>query len=123
MSPSRPPPVDPQRNNPQSDPTAAPVAYDASLVGRRVLATFTDEDAPQWYPATLVMYRPKATSYNFLMHFDDGWQSLVGLPDPSVRLLREKVQYCTCERCMLVSDMGELLGPGGRVLTCLRGGQ
>lgn len=71
--------TDPQRNNPQSDPTAAPVAYDASLVGRRVLATFTDEDvddAPQWYPATLVMYRPKATSYNFLMHFETAGRAL-----------------------------------------------
>ena len=78
-----------------------------------MLATFTDEDvddAPQWYPATLVMYWPKATSYNFLMHCDDGWQSLVGLPDPSVRLLREKVQYCTSVHvnvACLRSDMGE----------------
>ena len=79
--------------------------------------------APQWYPGTLVMHRPMATTFNFLMHFDDGWQSLVGLPDPSVRLLHEILRRCTCERCMVVSDAGELLGPGGRVNLSVRGGE
>ena len=101
----------------------APAAWDASLVGRRVMATFLDEDVddvPQWYPATLVMYRPAATMYNYLLHFDDGWHSLVGLPDASVRLLSERVVRCTCARCMLASEDGELLGPGGRVFECPR---
>ena len=97
--------------------------WDASVVGRRAIATFTDEDvdeAEQWYPATVVMYRPRATTYNYLIHFDDGWRSLVGLPDPSVRLLRERVTHCMCARCTLVSASGELLGPGGRVFECPR---
>ena len=74
----------------------------------------------RWYPATLVMYRPAATTFNYLMHFDDGWRSLVGLPDDSVRLLSTRVSRCTCERCMLASADGELLGPGGRVFECPR---
>ena len=92
-------------------------------MGRRVMATFTDEDVddvPQWYPATIVMYRPAASTYNYLLHFDDGWPSLVGLPDASVRLLSESVPRCMCARCLLTSEQGELLGPGGRVFTCPR---
>ena len=93
------------------------------MVGRRVLALFKDEDVdetPQWYPGTLVMYRPMAPTYNYLLHFDDGWRSLVGLPDQSVRLLDERVTRCVCDRCTLTSREGELLGPGGRVFECPR---
>ena len=93
------------------------------MVGQRVFATFTDEDVdetPQWYPATLVMYRPYAPTYNYLLHFDDGWPSLVGLPDPSVRVMSARVTHCTCDRCTLVAPVGELLGRGGRVFECPR---
>ena len=92
-----------------------------SLVGRRVMATFTDEDVddtPQWYPATLVMYRPLDSTFQYLMHFDDGWRTLVGLPDASVHLLEAHVTHCTCAHCLLTSNDGELLGPGGRVFDC-----
>ena len=35
--------------------TTTPTVYDASLVGRRVMATYEDEDGEtQWYPATIV---------------------------------------------------------------------
>ena len=91
------------------------------MVGWRVLALFKDEDVdetPQWYPGTLVMYRPMAPTYNYLLHFDDGWRSLVGLPDQSVRLLDERVTRCVCDRCTLTSREGELFGPGGRVFVC-----
>ena len=78
------------------------------------------DDAPRPYPATIVMHRPQASTYNYLIHFDDGWQSLVGLPDASVQLLPERVTHCTCARCLLASPAGELLGPGGRVFPCPR---
>ena len=52
------------------------------------------------------------------MHFDDGWRTLVGLPDASVHLLEAHVTHCTCAHCLLTSNDGELLGPGGRVFDC-----
>ena len=68
----------------------------------------------QWYPATVVMYRPRATTYNYLIHFDDGWRSLVGLPDPSVRLLRERVTHCMCARCCTLACISERGASGTR---------
>ena len=60
----------------------------ASLV-LSVMATYDDEDGEmQWYPATIVAYRPNARIYFFTLHFDaDGVEIFVGLPDETVELL------------------------------------
>ena len=71
------------------------------------------DDSPQWHPSTIVMFRSAAATYNYLIHFDDGWRSLVGLPDESVHLLSESVQRCTCERCTLHQGRAEA-GISGR---------
>ena len=42
----------------------------------------------------------------FVMHFDDGADDLVQLPDETVCLLEERVERCTCERCISYSDDG-----------------
>ena len=78
------------------------------------------DDAPRCgMRETLVMFRPHATTYNYLLHFDDGWRSLVGLPDESVRVLSAHVTHCMCARCVLSSPHGEPLGPD-RVFQCPR---
>ena len=59
-----------------------------------------------WYAGTLVMFRPHATTYNYLLHFDDGWRSLVGLPDESVRGLSEQVTHGMCERGVPLTPHG-----------------
>ena len=71
-----------------------------------------DEEPPtfEWYDATIVKYRSgPRVKYRFLMHFDDGADDLVQLPDETVHLLEERVERCTCERCMSYADAGRPL--------------
>ena len=75
--------------------------YDASLVGRCVLATFLDEDGEaQWYPAIIVKYRPRATELKFEIHFtEDGVDIDADLPDDSIKLLTSTSTHCRCPEC------------------------
>ena len=107
----------PAAPSPTPDPAAAAGAAEqpttgAALVGRRVMATFLDEEGvSQWYPALIVEYRPPpARIYRYVVHFEaDGEEILVGLPDETVQLLTTTATRCRCPRC-LVSD------PEGRSL-------
>ncbi len=92
-------------------PVATPAATGAALVGRRVMATFLDEEgAVQWYPAVIVEYRPNARIYHYVVHFDaDGEEILVGLPDDGVQLLTATATHCMCPRCLLSHPQGQLL--------------
>lgn len=79
----------------------------AALVGRRVMATYLDQyGETQWYPATIVQHRPRATKYHFVVHYDEGEEILVGLPDDSVRLMEARVSHCKCARCCLSGPEG-----------------
>ena len=92
---------------------AAPdgVTYDASLVGRKALVTYPDEQGEtQWYPALIVEYRPRARMYHYVIHFEqDGVEILVGLPDESVQLAEDSTTHCRCPRCLLASADGREL--------------
>ena len=70
-----------------------------------------DEDGEmQWYPATIVAYRPNARIYFFTLHFDaDGVEIFVGLPDETVELLTETSTHCRCPRCLLAGVAGREL--------------
>ena len=72
------------------------------------MATYEDEDGEtQWYPATIVAYRPNARIYFFTLHFDaDGVEIFVGLPDETVELLTETVTHCRCPRCLVADTQG-----------------
>ena len=72
------------------------------------MATYDDEDGEmQWYPATIVAYRPNARIYFFTLHFDaDGVEIFVGLPDETVELLTETVTHCRCPRCLVTDTKG-----------------
>ena len=95
-----------QTNSPAAQPGAG-----AALVGRRVMATFRDEEGvEQWYPAVIVEYRPRARIYRYVIHFDaDGEEVLVGLPDDTVQLLTTTVDRCKCPRCLLSDQEGRSL--------------
>ena len=92
-------------------PVTDAVLYDASLVGRRVMATYEDEEGEtQWYPATIVAHRPNARKYFFTVHYDaDGIEIFVGLPDETVELLSATVTHCRCPRCLLADAGGRRL--------------
>ena len=47
--------------------------------------------------------------YRFIMHFDDGAREKVALPDEGVLLSHERVERCSCERCICVEAAGRLL--------------
>ena len=52
----------------QADAAVAELDANASLVGRRVMATFLDaEGASQWYPAIIVGFRPRATIFRHIV--------------------------------------------------------
>ena len=88
---------------------ASPVAYDATLVGRRLVALWGPEGEEQWYRATIVAFMPRA--HNHVMHFDDGHVERVSLPTDlsSLRLLDERVECCSCERCCCDGGAGQPL--------------
>ena len=107
----------------QAPAAQAPVAQalvlvlDASLVGRRVLALWGDpDDTPpsfSWYPATIVKYRTGSrVKYKYLLHFDDGADDLVQLDDEdlkSIKVLDERVERCTCDKCTAIDEAGRAL--------------
>lgn len=71
------------------------------------MATYLDQyGETQWYPATIVQHRPRATKYHFVVHYDEGEEILVGLPDDSVRLMEARVSHCKCARCCLSGPEG-----------------
>ena len=85
------------------------MALDSSLVGRRVEALWADPDdestTPQWYLGTIVTFRPPPVrKWKFVMHFDDGQEELISLPDDSVRFLPEVVDRCRCVRCSCCAE-------------------
>ena len=85
-------------------------ATGAELVGRCVMATFLDEEGTsQWYPSLIVEYRPRARIYSYVIHFEDGEEILVGLPDDTVQLLTRTVTHCKCPRCLLSDHEGRFL--------------
>ena len=86
-------------------------AYDASLVGRKAMVTYPDEQGEaQWYPALIVEYRPRARMYHFVVHFEeDGVEILVGLPDESVELAEATETHCQCPRCLITYPDGREL--------------
>ena len=90
---------------------AGQTAEGAALVGRRVMATYLDEEGvSQWYPALIVEYRPDAHIYKHMIHYDaDGEEVLVGFPDPTVQLLTTSVTHCKCARCLLSDPEGRRL--------------
>ena len=94
----------------EPSPTGQP-ADGAALVGRRVMATYLDEEGTsQWYPALIVEHRPRARIYRYLIHFDaDGVEILVGLPDDTVQLLATTATHCKCPRCLLSNQEGRPL--------------
>ena len=104
----------PTRQQPTAANPAPQPAFDATLVGRRVLALWgdSDEEPPrfEWFGATIVNFRagPRIT-YRIVMHFDDGTTELVQLPDETVQILDETVSLCTCERCVTCEDAGRTL--------------
>ena len=93
--------------------TAVSPALDDSLVGRRVEALWADPDdessEPQWFLGTIVTFRPRAKKWKFVLHFDDGQDELISLPDDSVRFLPELVHCCRCERCRCTEEDGRAL--------------
>jgi len=101
----------PTRQQPTAANPAPQPAFDATLVGRRVLALWgdSDEEPPrfEWFGATIVNFRagPRIT-YRFVMHFDDGTTELVQLPDETVQILDETVSLCTV--CVAPSLLCEL---------------
>ena len=71
-----------------------------------------DEDPPrfEWYNCTVVKFRAgPRVKYRFVLHFDDGADDLVQLPDDTVVLLADTVDRCTCERCTCSDDAGRAL--------------
>ena len=68
-----------------------------------------EEGVEQWYPALIVEHRPRARIYPYVIHFDDGVEIVVGLPDPSVELLTSTATRCMCPRCLLSHPEGLLL--------------
>ena len=72
------------------------------------MATYLDEEGqPQWYPATIVEFRPHATKYFYVAHFDaDGVDFKFGFPEDGVRMLPESVTHCMCPRCTLLDHAG-----------------
>ena len=72
------------------------------LVGQRVEAVWEDEDgSTDWFPATIVAHWPTNSEHDrLLMHFDDGMDEIITLPDDTVRLTGEAVvARCKCARC------------------------
>ena len=63
----------------------------------------------QWYRATVVAFMPRARDH--IMHFDDGHVERVSLPTDlsSLRLLDERVECCSCERCCCDGGAGQPL--------------
>ena len=95
---------------PADAPAAAlPMAYDAALVGRRLEALWGPEGEEQWYRATVVAFMTRARDH--VMHFDDGHVERVSLPADlsSLRLLDERVECCSCERCCCDGGAGQPL--------------
>mmetsp|Transcript_26802 Transcript_26802/g.87960 ORF Transcript_26802/g.87960 Transcript_26802/m.87960 type:complete len:107 (-) Transcript_26802:170-490(-) len=54
-----------------------------------------------WFPATIVAHWPTTSEHDrLLMHFDDGMDEIITLPDDTVRLTGEAVvARCKCARC------------------------
>ena len=72
------------------------------LVGQRVEAVWEDKDgSTDWFPATIVAHWPTTSEHDrLLMHFDDGMDEIITLPDDTVRLTGEAVvARCKCARC------------------------
>ena len=80
--------------------TTGQAASGVALVGRRVMATYLDEEGnSQWYPALIVEHRPRARIYRYVIHFDaDGEEILVGLPDDTVQLLTTTATHTASAR-------------------------
>ena len=73
-----------------------------SGVRQRVEAVWEDEDgSTDWFPATIVAHWPTTSEHDrLLMHFDDGMDEIITLPDDTVRLTGEAVvARCKCARC------------------------
>ena len=73
-----------------------------SGVRQRVEAVWEDEDgSTDWFPATIVAHWPTNSEHDrLLMHFDDGMDEIITLPDDTVRLTGEAVvARCKCARC------------------------
>ena len=80
----------------------APTDGVEKLVGQRVEAVWEDEDgSTDWFPATIVAHWPTTSEHDrLLMHFDDGMDEIITLPDDTVRLTGEAVvARCKCARC------------------------
>ena len=85
----------------RSEAVAWPTVCDGGLVGRRVMATFLDEEGEsQWYPALIVEHRPDAPELRFVIHFEeDGVEIEADLPDETVQLLAGSATHCECPTC------------------------
>ena len=80
----------------------APTDGVEKLVGQRVEAVWEDKDgSTDWFPATIVAHWPTNSEHDrLLMHFDDGMDEIITLPDDTVRLTGEAVvARCKCARC------------------------
>ena len=80
----------------------APTDGVEKLVGQRVEAVWEDKDgSTDWFPATIVAHWPTTSEHDrLLMHFDDGMDEIITLPDDTVRLTGEAVvARCKCARC------------------------
>ena len=69
---------------------------------QRVEAVWEDKDgSTDWFPATIVAHWPTTSEHDrLLMHFDDGMDEIITLPDDTVRLTGEAVvARCKCARC------------------------
>ena len=67
------------------------------------------EGEEQWCRATVVASMPRARDHE--MRFDDGHVERVSLPTDlsSLRLLDERVECCSCERCCCDGGAGQPL--------------
>ena len=90
-------PPTPQRAAARTSPPSSPALC---TVTRE--AVWEDEDgSTDWFPATIVAHWPTNSEHDrLLMHFDDGMDEIITLPDDTVRLTGEAVvARCKCARC------------------------
>ena len=98
----------------------AELRCDESLVGRRVTVLRWDEDAdgePQaadYHPATVVAFKDSNRKNKFFIHFDKPYAGVttekVDLKDSNIRIMFQRVKYCTCSQCATTAE-GQCLLP------------
>ena len=75
-----------------------------SLVGRRITAYSEPDAGEDWeagyFSATVVAFNERASADKgrWLAHFDDGLHERIELPDPTVRIMTERVTVCRCKK-------------------------